>query len=51
MGTGISELLDSLYPPEPKWNEGMIPDLTGKVMIVTGKSLAIASSPRRKYNH
>ncbi|KAJ7456003.1 NAD(P)-binding protein [Mycena galericulata] len=39
MGTTFS-LLGQFYPPKPKWWQKDIPDLTGKVMIVTGTSSA-----------
>ncbi|KAJ7506031.1 NAD-P-binding protein [Mycena galericulata] len=40
MGTTLS-LLGQFYPPKPKWWQKDIPDLTGKVMLVTGGKAGI----------
>ena len=33
---GQLKLIKQLFPPKPKWGVDDIPDLTGKVMLVTG---------------
>ncbi|KAF5340812.1 hypothetical protein D9758_017650 [Tetrapyrgos nigripes] len=40
MGSTLSLLRES-FPPKPKWTTNDIPDLTGKVMIVTGANTGI----------
>ncbi|KAF5337815.1 hypothetical protein D9758_015699 [Tetrapyrgos nigripes] len=40
MGSTLS-LLRETFPPKPKWTTNDIPDLTGKVMIVTGANTGI----------
>lgn len=37
MGTILS-IIDESWPPRTKWNLEDVPDLTGKVIIVTGAS-------------
>ena len=33
---GYMSVVSQMFPPKPKWGVDDIPDLTGKVMIVTG---------------
>ena len=39
MGNQLSVLIQ-MYPPKPRWGVEEIPDLTGKVIIVTGTKTA-----------
>ena len=33
--------LSALFPPAPKWNIDQVPDLTGRIAIVTGGNSGI----------
>jgi retinol dehydrogenase-12 len=37
----LGTLLRQMYPPSPKWTVDKIPDLSGKVFIVTGANTGI----------
>src|SRR5882762_152195 len=39
-------LLAMIFPPASKFNTQDVPDLTGKVMIVTGRSFVVTSNAR-----
>ena len=37
----MSSTCTNMFPPKPKWDVDQIPDLSGKVMIVTGGNAGI----------
>ncbi|KAJ6485278.1 hypothetical protein DFH09DRAFT_1252869 [Mycena vulgaris] len=41
-------LISQSFPPKPKWWQKEIPDLTGKVMIVTGGKTEIGKETVKK---
>ena len=41
---GLVWFLGQTFPPKPEWSIEDIPDLTGKVMIVTGNIVWLSSS-------
>lgn len=40
MGTALSAIINQGFPPKSKFSVDDIPDLTGRVVLVTGKSHA-----------
>lgn len=37
----MGNTIASLYPPAPKWFSDEVPDLSGKVMLITGANAGV----------